>query len=154
MGVHRKWKYKKLKKPKIPKKYYFKGNNILYFYYRGYDISYRKSYKFTGNYNDYGLYYCHYKNRDDYVLIELKHNAIKNKSISKLYDDVIILLESIGIDIESLELEIKLNRIDYKHDFECEYKPEEKHKAIMSVISKTKDSYNGVHKEKLKKVLE
>ena len=61
------------------------------------------------------------------------------------------MLESIGIDSESLELKNKLNRIDYKHDFECEYKSVVEHQAIMNILSKTRDSYNGVYKEELKK---
>lgn len=149
--VHRKWKRRKLKSPKAKPKTYLKGNNSLYFYFKDYDIFYKKPYPFTGKYGDYSLNYCHYKYRDDYILVILKHNAVKNKSKDKLYENTLILLESIGIDTELLEVENKLNRIDYKHDFECEYKPIEEHQAIMSIYSKSRNSYNGVYKEYLKK---
>lgn len=150
-GVRRRWKCRKLKNPKTKKKLHLKGNNSLYFYYKGYDIFYKREYKFTGKYGDYGLNYCHYKYRNDYVLVTLQHNAVKGKNKNEIYEDALTLLESIGIDIESLELENKLNRIDYKHDFECEYRPIAEHQAIMSIISKSRDSYNGVYKEALKK---
>lgn len=149
--VRRKWRRRKLKSPKTKPKTYLKGNNSLYFYFKGYDIFYKKPYPFTGNYGDYRLNYCHYKYRDDYILVGLRHNAIKNKSKDKLYENTLILLASIGIDTELLEVENKLNRIDYKHDFECEYKSVAEHQAIMNILSKTRDSYNGVYKEELKK---
>ena len=149
--VRRKWRRRKLKSPKTKPKTYLKGNNSLYFYFKGYDIFYKKPYPFTGNYGDYRLNYCHYKYRDDYILVGLRHNAIKNKSKDKLYENTLILLASIGIDTELLEVENKLNRIDYKHDFECEYRPIAEHQAIMSIYSKSRDSYNGVYKEYLKK---
>lgn len=150
-GVHRKWKCWKLKTPKAKQKIHLKGNNSLYFYYKGYDIFYKRTYRFTGRYGDYILNYCHYKYRDDYILVGLRHNAIKNKNKDKIYEDALTLLESIGIDSESLELKNKINRIDYKHDFECEYKLVAEHQAIMNILSKTRDSYNGVYKEELKK---
>lgn len=150
-GVHRKWKCRKLKCPKAKQKIHLKGNNSLYFYYKGYDIFYKRTYRFTGRYGDYILNYCHYKYRDDYILVGLRHNAIKNKNKYKIYEDALTLLESIGIDSESLELKNKLNRIDYKHDFECEYKSVAEHQAIMNILSKTRNSYNGVYKEELKK---
>ena len=150
-GVHRKWKCRKLKSAKAKQKIHLKGNNSLYFYYKGYDIFYKRTYRFTGRYGDYILNYCHYKYRDDYILVGLRHNAIKNKNKDKIYEDALTLLESIGIDSESLELKNKLNRIDYKHDFECEYKSVAEHQAIMNILSKTRDSYNGVYKEELKK---
>ena len=149
-GIRRRWKCRMLKKPNIKKKIYFKGNNSLYFYFKGYDIFCKKPYPFTGKYGDYSLDYCHYKYRDDYILVILKHNAIKNKSKDKLYEDTLIFLESIGVDIKLLELENKLNRIDYKHDFECEQNPIAEKQAILCVISKARKSYNGMYKEYLK----
>lgn len=150
-GVRRRWKCKKLKNSKTKKKLHLKAKYNLFPRYKNYDIFYKRKYKFTGKYGNYGLEYCHYKYRDDYVFVEFTHNAVKNKSKDELYDDAIMLLESIGIDIELLELENKLNRIDYKHDFEREHRPIAEHQAIMSIISKTRDSYNGVYKEELKK---
>lgn len=150
-GVRRKWKCKKLKNSKTKKKLHLKAKHLLFTRYKNYDIFYKRTYKFTGSYGDYGLNYCHYKYRDDYVFVELKHNAVKNKSKDELYENSIMLLESIGIDSESLELENKLNRIDYKHDFECECRPIAEHRAIMSIYSNSRDSYNGVYKEYLKK---
>lgn len=123
----------------------------MFFYYKGYDIFYKRHYRFTGKYGDYILNYCHYKYRDDYMLVVLRHNAIKNKSEAEIYGDTLTLLESIGVDIELLDPKDKLNRIDYKHDFECEYRPVEEHQAIMCITSKTRDSFNGVYKEELKK---
>ena len=149
--VYRKWKRRKLKSPKTKPKTYLKGNNSLYFYFKDYDIFYKKPYPFTGKYGDYSLNYCHYKYRDDYILVILKHNAVKNKSKDKLYENTLILLESVGIDTELLELEYKLNRIDYKHDFECEQNSIAEKQAILCIISKARESYNGVCKEKLKK---
>lgn len=149
--VRRKWRRRKLKSPKAKQKIHLKGNNSLYFYYKDYDIFYKRTYRFTGRYGDYILNYCHYKYRDDYILVGLRHNAIKNKNKDEIYEDALTLLESIGIDSESLELKNKLNRIDYKHDFECEYKSVVEHQAIMNILSKTRDSYNGVYKEELKK---
>lgn len=148
-GVHRKWKRRKLKKPK-QKKLRFTGIRASRFY-ANYDKFYFKSYSFSGSYGNYSLFYSHYKYRDDYIYIHLQHNAIKNKNADTIYEDTLMLFESIGIDIESLELENKLNRIDYKHDFECEYKPVVEKQAIANITSKTRDSYNGVYKEKLKK---
>lgn len=150
-GIRRRWKCRKLKNPKTKRKLHLKGNNSLYFYYKGYDIFYKRIYKFTGSYGDYSLNYCHYKYRDDYILVILKHNAIKNQSKDGLYNNTLILLKNIGIDTISLYPKIKLNRIDYKHDFECEYRPVAEHQAIMSIYSKSRNSYNGVYKEELKK---
>lgn len=150
-GVRRKWKRKKLRTPRTKIKFHLKGKKLLYFYHKNYDVFYKKPYPFTGKYGNYSLNYCHYKYRDEYVLIELKHNAIRNKNKDEIYDDTLMLLESIGIDIESLEVENKLNRMDYKHDFEFEYKPLAENKATVCILKISRDSFNGVYKEELKK---
>lgn len=150
-GVRRRWKCRKLKNPKTKKKLHLKAKHCLFPRYKNYDIFYKRIYKFTGSYGNYSLNYYHYKYRNDYVLVTLQHNAVKGKNKNEIYEDALSLLESIGIDIESLELENKLNRIDYKHDFECEYRPVAEHQAIISIYSKSRDSYNGVYKEELKK---
>lgn len=144
-GVHRRWTRRKLYKPRTKSKKHYLGKNILYFYYP----NYKTSYVFTAKYGNYSLYYCHYKYRDDYVFIELQHNAIKGKNKKEIYENTLILLDSIGIDVELLEIENKINRIDYKHDFECEYNPTAEKQAIMCICSKTRDSYNGVYKGNL-----
>ena len=149
-GVREKWKRKKLRNPKTKTKIHFTGKNALYFYYKGFDIFNKKKYPFTGDYGYYSLDYCHYKYRDEYVLVTLKHNAIKNKSKDELYEDSLELLESIGIDSKLLETEKKLNRIDYKHDFEFENKPLAEYQALMCILKKSRNSFNGVSKEKLK----
>lgn len=47
-----------------------------------------------------------------------------------------MLLESIGIDLEILEIKRILNRIDYKHDFECEFNPINEKKASLNIMQK------------------
>lgn len=151
LGIRRKWKRIKIKTPKSNRFIHLKGKNILYLHFNGYDLFYKKAYPFTGKYGNYALNYCHYKYRDDYVLIDLNHNAIKNKGTYEIYNDILRLLESIGIDINFLEINHKLNRIDYKYDFECEYKPIAEKQAIMCICSKTRNTFYGVSKENLKK---
>ena len=148
-GVHRKWKCRKLKKTKTKQKIHLKGNNSLCFYHKDYDIFYKKPYPFTAKYGNYSLNYCHYQYRDDYVLITLQHNAIINKSKNEIYEDTLMLIESIGIDIDSLEVENKLNRMDYKHDFEFEYKPFVEKQATAYILKISRTSFNGVYKEDL-----
>lgn len=149
-GVRRKWKRRKLRTPRTKNKFHLRGKKLLYFYHKNYDVFYKKPYPFTGKYDDYSLNYCHYKYRDEYILVGLQHNAVKGKNKDEIYENVSMLLESIGIDLELLEVKNKLNRMDYKHDFECEYKPIPEHQAIMCITSKTRDSYKGVYKEELK----
>lgn len=131
--------------------YFRSKKNCLYFYFNGYDKFYHKSYPFTAKYGLYSIYYCHHKDRDDYILVNLQHKAIKNKSVDEVYQNVLMLLKSIGINLGILEIERKLNRIDYKYDFECEYNSTLEKQAIINISSKTRNSYNGVYKEKLKK---
>ncbi len=150
-GVHRKWKKRKIRKPETKIKIHLKGNNILYFYYRGYDIFHNKSYPFTGRYGDYSLDYCHYKYRDDYIFVHLQHKAITNLTKEEIYKNTLMFLKSIGIDLKMLEIDRKINRVDYKRDTECEYEPICEKQAIMSVCSKSRDSFYGVYKEPLKK---
>lgn len=138
-NAYKKRKRIKLKKSKSKERMEKKENKML------------PSFKveFTGKYGDYSLYYSHYYfDRDDYIQVTVKHNAIKNKDDEQICEDVRTLLESIGIDMKLLEKD-KLNRIDYKHDYECEYNPIEEKKAIMSVCSKVRDDFFGVHKEAL-----
>lgn len=150
-GVHRRWKRRKLRKPKIKRKLLLRGNNSLHFYYKGYDIFYKKSYPFTAKYGNYSLYYCHYKYRDDYIFITLKHTAIDGKNKCDIKEDILILLESVGINLEYLEIKNKISRIDYKHDFEFENYLVAEHKATMCILKICRDSSNGVYKESLKK---
>lgn len=149
-SVRRKWKRIKLKTPKVKKQLCLRGKNSLYFYYRGYDIFHTKPYPFTGRYGYYSLYYCHYKYRDDYIFITLQHNAIEGKNVDNIKEDVLILLESIGINLKYLEIKNKISRMDYKHDFEFEYEPIEEHQATMCILRICRDSLNGVYKESLK----
>lgn len=150
-GVRRKWHCKKLRKPKTQKELHLKGKNCLYFYYPGYDNFYKRAYLFTGKYDDYSLYYCHYKYRSTYILVHIQHNLIASKSKDEVYEDTLLLLDSIGVDTSYLKLKNKINRIDYKHDFECEDKPIAEKQAILNVLSKTRNSFNGIYKEKLEK---
>lgn len=147
-GVRRKWKRKKLKNPKAKRKIHLTGNNSLFFYYKGYDIFYKKIYSFSGRYGNYSVYYTHYKYRDDYIYIHLQHNAIKGKNADTIYDDVLILLESIGIDLEMLQIERKINRIDYKRDSECEYNSLAEKQASLDIMSKLPAGVRGVNLEK------
>lgn len=149
-GVRRKWKRKKLKKPKISKKCYFKGNNSLYFYYPSYDIFYKRPYKFTGRYSAYSLYYCHYKYRDDYIYIHLQHNAIEGKDTDSIYDDVLMLVDGIGIGLEMLQINREINRIDYKRDFECELYPVAEKQASLCIMGKLPAEVRGIQKETYK----
>ena len=150
-GVRRRWKCEKLKSPNVKNKIHLKGKNALYFYFPNYDIFYKRPYPFTGHYEYYSLDYCHYKYRDEYVLVTLKHNAIKNKSKNEIYQNTLELLESIGIDSKLLEIENKLNRMDYKHEFEFENKPSAEYQALMCILKISKDSFNAVCKKELKK---
>jgi len=142
---------KELKEPKGQKELHLKRKNCLYFYYPGYDKFYTRAYPFTGKYDDYSLDYCHYKYRNTYILVPIQHNLIASKSKDEIYKDTLSLLDSIGVVTNSLKLQNKINRIDYKHDFECEDKPIVENQAILSVLSKARDSYSGVYKEKLEK---
>ena len=144
-GIHRKWKRKKIKKPK-QNQLKFTGICASRFF-ADYDKFYYKTYSFTGRYDNYSLLYSHYKYRDDYIYIHLQHNAIKGKTADTIYDDVLMLLESIGIDLEMLQIDRKINRIDYKRDFECElYSPAEK-QASLSIMSKLPTGVRGVNLE-------
>ena len=144
-GVHRKWKRKKLKKPK---------HNYLRFtgicasrFYANYDKFFYKRYSFSGYYGNYSLFYSHYKYRDDYIYIHLQHYAIKGQTADAIYDDVLMLVESIGIDLEMLQVDRKINRIDYKRDFECELCSIAEKQAILSIMSKLPTSARGVNLE-------
>lgn len=148
VGVHRKWKKRRLYAPKHSKTYNLKGKNIYYNFYN--DPFYYKSYPFTGGYGNYNLYYCHCKYKDDYILVQLQHSTISNLTPDEFYQNTLIFLESIGIGLDLLELENKLNRIDYKHDYECEYNPIAEKQAIMCICSIARMSFNGVYKESLK----
>ncbi len=148
--VRKKWKCKTLRKPKIKTKICFKGKNALHFYYKGYDIFFKKKYPYSGKYGDYSLNYCHRKYRDDYVFIFISHNAIKDKTDDEIYQNTLELLESIGINIDFLE-KGKLNRIDFKHDFVFENNPLQESRALRCILRICRDSYNGVIKEELKK---
>ncbi len=150
-GVRERWKRKKLRNPKSKTKIHFTGKNALYFYYPSYDRFFKKSYPFTGDYGYYSLDYCHYKYRNDCVLVTLKHNAIINKSKYEILQDTLEFLDSIGIDREFLEIENNLNRIDFKHDFEFEYNPSAERQALMCILNISRDEYYGVCKEELKK---
>lgn len=146
-GVRRKWKCRNLKNPKTKRKIYLKGNNSLFFYYKSYDIFYKRTYSFTGGYGNYSMLYSHYKYRDDYIYIHIQHNAIKGKNADTIYDDVLILLKSIGIDLKMLQIERKINRIDYKRDFECEYNSIVEKQASLSIMSKLPTGVRGVNLE-------
>ena len=146
-GVHKKWKCRKLKNPKTKRKIYLKGNNSLFFYYKGYDIFYKRTYSFSGRYDNYSMLYSHYKYRDDYIYIHLQHNTIKGKNADTIYNDVLMLLKSIGIDLEMLQIERKINRIDYKRDFECEYNSIVEKQASLSIMSKLPTGVRGVNLE-------
>lgn len=144
-SVRRKWKRRKLKKPK-QKQLRFTGICASRFY-ANYDKFYYKRYSFSGYYGNYSLFYSHYKYIDDYIYIHLQHNAIKGKTADSIYDDVLILLESIGIDLGMLQIDRKINRIDYKRDFECELYSIAEKQAILSVMSKLPTSARGVNLE-------
>lgn len=144
-GVRRKWKRKNLKKSK-QKKLKFTGICASRFY-ANYDKFFYKRYSFSGYYGNYSLFYSHYKYRDDYIYIHLQHYAIKGKTADAIYDDVLMLVESIGIDLEMLQIDRKINRIDYKRDFECELYSIAEKQAILSVMSKLPTSARGVNLE-------
>lgn len=144
-GVRRKWKRKNLKKSK-QKKLKFTGICASRFY-ANYDKFYYKRYSFSGCYGDYSLLYSHYKYRDDYIYIHLQHNAIKGKTADAIYDNVLTLVESIGIDLEMLQIDRKINRIDYKRDFECELCSMVEKQAILSVMNKLPTGVRGVNLE-------
>lgn len=145
-NVHRKWKYRKLKKSKL-KKLKFTGIRLSRFY-AGYDKFYYKSYFFSGSYGNYSLFYSHYKYRDDYIYIHTQHNAIKGKTADIIYSNILILLESIGIDLKTLQIDRKINRIDYKRDFKCELNPVIEKQAILSIMSKLPTGIRGVKLDK------
>ncbi len=149
-GVHRRWRCKRLRAPKIKTKFHLKARNPFYFYFKDYDRFYKRHYIFTGKYGNYSLRYCHYKYADDYVFVTLEHNAIVDKSEEKIYQDTLELLESIGVDIDLLEIENKLNRIDYKHDFEFEENPFAERQALMCILNISRNNFYGVCKEALK----
>ena len=144
-GVRRKWKRKNLKKSK-QKKLKFTGICASRFY-ANYDKFYYKRYSFSGCYGYYSLFYSHYKYRDDYIYIHLQHNAIKGKTANAIYDDVLMLLESIGINLETLQINRNINRIDYKRDFECELHSIEEKQAILSIMSRLATGVRGVNLE-------
>jgi len=144
-GVRRKWKCRMLKKPK-QKQVRFTGICASRFY-ANYDKFYYKNYSFSGGYGNYSLLYSHYKYRDDYVYIHLQHNAIKGKDADTIYTDVLMLVESIGIDLEMLQIDRKINRIDYKRDFECELYPAVEKQASLSIMSKLPTGVRGVNLE-------
>lgn len=116
-------------------------------FYANYDKFYYKSYSFSGRYSNYSLLYSHYKYRDDYVYIHLQHNAIKGKDADTIYTDVLMLVESIGINLEMLQIDRKINRIDYKRDFECELYPAVEKQASLSIMSKLPTGVRGVNLE-------
>lgn len=146
-GVHRKWKRKRLKNPKVKGKIHLTGNNSLFFYYKGYDIFYKRTYSFSGRYGNYSVYYTHYKYRDDYIYIHLQHNAIKGKNVDIIYENVLMLLKNIGIDSETLQIERKINRMDYKRDFECETYSIAEKQASLDIMSKLPTGVRGVNLE-------
>lgn len=129
-GVRRKWKRRKLKKPTSKKLKFTGKTDCLYFYFKGYDKFYFKSYPFTARYGNYSLNYCHYKYRDDNILLHLQHKIIENKRKEEIYKNALILLKNIGINLNSIIIENNINRIDYKHDFEFEYYPDEEKKQL------------------------
>lgn len=145
-GVRRKWKRRKLKKPKL-KLLKFTGICASRFY-ANYDKFYYKTYSFSGSYGNYSLFYCHYKYRDDYIYIHLQHNAINGKNADTIYDDVLMLLESIGVDLGMLQINRKINRIDFKRDFECELHTVAEKQASLSIMSKLPTGVRGVNLEK------
>lgn len=120
--------------------------NCLYFYFKGYDKFYYYKYPFTGSYGSYSLDYCHYKYRDDYILVHIQHNIIANQNSEEIYQDVICFLENIGINLKMLEISNKLNRIDLKRDFECDYKPIIEKIASLNVMDKLPTHIRGVKK--------
>ncbi len=150
-GVRKKWRKIKVRKSKRRNLQLKVKKNSLFFYFKGYDRFYYSKYPFTGKYGDYNLNYCHCKYKDDYICIEVQHTVIARLNKEEIYNNVLMFLESIGIDLNLLEVERKLNRIDFKRDSECEYQPNDEKQAINSILSKSRDSYNGVYKEKLKK---
>lgn len=144
-GVHRKWKCRMLKKPK-QNQFRFTGICASRFF-ANYDKFYYKRYSFSGCYGYYSLFYSHYKYRDDYIYIHLQHNAIKDKTADSIYTDVLMLVESIGIDLEMLQIDRKINRIDYKRDFECELYSMVEKQASLSIMSKLPTGVRGVNLE-------
>lgn len=144
IGVHRKWKNKKLWKLKVQKKKLFKGK-IDYYNSSYRNRNYFKPYPFTGGYDGYSINYCHYNWRDDYVLVTLQHKKIAHKDIVEIYSNVMAFLQNIGFDLEDLEITDKLNRIDYRRDYE--FKNMAEFSAIVNIISKTRIASKGVVKE-------
>lgn len=154
-GVCRQWNCKKLKRKPCKKKFHYsrrkKGKKRFSFYFKGYDKFYYRKYAFIREYGYYSLSYCYHKYRDDYVFLTLKHGAIKHKTKEAIRTDCLMLLESVGINLKFLEIEDKLNRIDYKHDFEFEINPAAERQALLCILKICRDAYNGVYKENSKK---
>ena len=144
-GVRKKWKCRMLKKPK-QNQLRFTGICSSRFY-ANYDKFYYKKYSFSGCYGNYSLFYSHCKYRDDYIYIHLQHKAIKGKNADTIYADVLMRLESIGIDLETLQIERKLNPIDYERDFECELYSIVEKQASLSIMSKLPTGVRGVNLE-------
>lgn len=142
-NVSQKWSRRKLSKPIFPyKNITLYGKPIIIPL--NYDRFYYKPYPFSGGIGGYTIYYCHYKYRDDYLMVTLQHKVVENKSNDEIYQDTLMFLDSIGVDTNLIELDDKLNRIDYKRDSEASNKLEIK--AFFNAISKCKDSSNNVDK--------
>ena len=84
-------------------------------------------------------------------LVQVINNIISNaieayngKTDKQIYEDTVVFLDSIGLDTNLLELEDKLNRIDYKRDFEARNQVEIN--AFFNAISKARSSFNGIDK--------
>lgn len=141
-GIRKKWKQKKMKKPKISMQQ-LKGKYLYFPPY--YDKNYFKPYPFTGGNNGYSINYCHYKYRDDYVLVTFQHKNVVDKSYEEIYISALMFLDSMGINIGMLELKDNLNRIDFFRDYEFDSMDE--FLAIINILSKSRISHNGVEKE-------
>ena len=109
-----------------------------------YDRFYYKAYKFSAGVDGYTIYYSHYKYRDDYVCVTLQHKVIEEKTCKQIYEDAVIILDSIGINTSLLELDDRLNRIDLKWDYKARNILEIN--AFFNAISKSRDSFNSIDK--------
>lgn len=145
-NVHKKWKCQKLRKSKL-KRLKFTGIKLSRFY-ANYDKFYYRPYSFSGHYGNYSLFYSHYKYRDDYIYIHIQHEEIKGKTAEMMYSNILTLLESIGIDLKTLQIDRKINRIDYKRDFECELNPAVEKQAVLSIMSKLPTGVRGIKLDK------
>ena len=141
-GANRNWKSKLLHRPKYSKALRFHG--IQHRYYGYVDKFYYKPYPFVGGYDGYSINYCHYKYRDDYVLVTLQHKVVEDKDDVTIVENTYNFLDSIGIDTELLELDDKLNRIDFKRDAEATNQVEID--AFFNAISKCRTSFYNVDK--------